>query len=80
MISIRSLRFLPCAALAAVLLLDVGASRADAPPGRYTAQSGTVLDTQTKLTWQHKVAPSLLTWVGAKAYCGSLVAQPRTSK
>ncbi len=67
-----SLRFLPCAALAAVLLLDVGPSHADTPPGRYTAQNGTVLDTKTKLTWQQDVAPGLLDWVTAKSYCFSL--------
>jgi hypothetical protein len=53
--------------------------RADAPPGRYTASGGTVVDSVTHLTWQQMVATSggddgagRSTWANAKSYCASL--------
>ena len=63
---------------AAVALLACSAPaldvEANAPPGRYTTGSGTVLDTKTKLTWQQVVAPSAMTWAAAKSYCAGLSA------
>jgi len=47
-------------------------SSATAPLGRYTIESGTVYDTQTKLTWQQVISTSLYTWADAKAYCSGL--------
>jgi len=46
--------------------------QAAAPPGRYTASSGTVLDTKTRLVWQQPFAPSSMTWAAAKSYCAGL--------
>jgi hypothetical protein len=43
-----------------------------APPGRYTIGSGTVLDTQTKLTWQQMIPTASYTWSDAKTYCAGL--------
>jgi hypothetical protein len=43
-----------------------------APPARYTTANGTVLDGQTKLTWQQTIPTSLYTWADAKAYCAGL--------
>jgi hypothetical protein len=40
--------------------------------GRYTVASGTVLDTQTKLTWQQLSPPDQYTWSDALAYCAAL--------
>jgi hypothetical protein len=52
---------------------------ADAPPGRYTASEGTVVDSMTHLTWQQMVATSggddgagRSTWANAKSYCATL--------
>jgi hypothetical protein len=65
----------------AVLLSVVSSSpvRADAPPGRYTASGGTVVDNATQLTWQQLVATSggddgagRSTWANANGYCASL--------
>jgi hypothetical protein len=53
--------------------------RADAPPGRYTASGGTVVDGVTHLTWQQAVATTggddgagRSTWAHAKSYCAGL--------
>jgi hypothetical protein len=46
--------------------------QAAAPPGRYTASSGTVLDTKTRLVWQQPFAASSMTWAAAKSYCAGL--------
>lgn len=46
--------------------------RAATPAGRYTASSGTVLDTKTKLVWQEPRAASSMTWAAAKTYCPGL--------
>jgi hypothetical protein len=53
--------------------------RADAPPGRYTASGGTVVDNATHLTWQQILATSggddgagRSTWANAKTYCAGL--------
>jgi len=48
------------------------AVRASAPSGRYTAGTGTVMDTKTKLTWQQPAGPSAMTWSAAKSYCAGL--------
>jgi hypothetical protein len=54
-------------------------ARADAPPGRYVASGGTVVDTATQLTWQQIVATTggddgagRSTWANAKSYCAAL--------
>ena len=53
--------------------------RADAPPGRYTASAGTVVDGVTHLSWQQAIVTSggddgagRSTWAHAKSYCASL--------
>jgi Protein of unknown function (DUF1566) len=53
--------------------------RANAPPGRYAASGGVVVDSATHLTWQQPVATSgaddgngRSTWAHAKSYCASL--------
>jgi hypothetical protein len=53
--------------------------RANAPPGRYTASGGAVVDGATHLTWQQVVetgggddGAGRSTWVNAKSYCKSL--------
>ncbi|HXN31758.1 MAG TPA: DUF1566 domain-containing protein [Polyangiaceae bacterium] len=66
--------------LAVVASVVVSSSvRADAPPGRYTASGGTVVDGMTRLTWQQVVTTSggddgagRSTWANAKSYCASL--------
>ena len=51
------------APVAAAVVLVAGASRANAPAGRYTTPaSGTVYDTKTKLTWQQAVPTTTYTW------------------
>jgi hypothetical protein len=52
---------------------------ADAPPGRYSASGGEVVDTATHLTWQQTVPTTggdggdgRSTWADAKSYCASL--------
>jgi hypothetical protein len=57
--------------LAAVLMLDP-TSRASAPLGRYIVTNGSVVDTETRLTWQQPVSSSQYTQAQAKAYCASL--------
>ena len=59
-----------------VSVLVSSPARADAPPGRYTASGGTVVDNATHLTWQQVVATSggddgagRSTWANAKCYC-----------
>ncbi|HEX3855477.1 MAG TPA: DUF1566 domain-containing protein [Polyangiaceae bacterium] len=53
--------------------------RANAPPGRYTASSGAVIDNATHLTWQRVVATAggddgagRETWANAQTYCANL--------
>jgi hypothetical protein len=53
--------------------------RAAAPPGRYSASGGTVVDSATHLTWQQVVATTggddgagRSTWANAKSSCASL--------
>jgi hypothetical protein len=62
-----------------VSVLVTSPVRADAPPGRYAASGGTVVDTATHLTWQQVVATSggddgagRSTWANAKSYCAGL--------
>jgi hypothetical protein len=63
------------AALVAVALLAGSLpARAEAPVGRYTINTDTVVDTQTHLTWQRNVTNSTSTWSAANAACQSLVA------
>jgi hypothetical protein len=40
--------------------------------GRYSTESGTVLDTQTKLTWQQQSPADQYTWSDALDYCTAL--------
>lgn len=61
--------------LVVTAVLFVGAtSSADAPSGRYSIGSGSVLDTKTGLRWQQTFAPGPYTWTAALAYCRSLSA------
>ena len=63
-----------------MLLVYPPFGRADAPPGRYVVQNGTVLDTETGLTWQQAVPAELYLWGGpgcvgcsfASVYCAGL--------
>ncbi len=64
-------------ALVTVVVSSPG--HADAPPGRYTASGGTVVDGVTHLTWQQVAATSggddgagRSTWTHAKSSCASL--------
>ena len=43
-----------------------------APPERYTITSGTVYDTQTKLTWQQVLGTTSYSWADAATYCAGL--------
>jgi hypothetical protein len=47
-------------------------SRAFAPPDRFTVGTDTVVDTQTKLTWQAVPAAATSTWTDATSYCQGL--------
>ena len=62
------------AALAGVCLFVAGATitKADAPPGRYVVEGGTVFDTKTQLTWQQEEAPGLYSFTDALLYCDGL--------
>lgn len=42
------------------------------PPLRYAIEGGTVLDTQTMLTWQQRSPTESYTWGDAAAYCEAL--------
>lgn len=53
-------------------LVSSRSAKADAPPGRYTIGSGTVYDTQTKLTWEQPISPSNFMWADAQTYCSGL--------
>lgn len=44
-------------------------AHASAPAGRYTVNGGTVLDNQTKLTWQRTASPTRYSWANAKSAC-----------
>lgn len=54
-------------AVGAVIALRHAA--AFAPPGRYTIQSGTVIDAKTGLTWQRTIPAPNLSWNDAQTYC-----------
>jgi Protein of unknown function (DUF1566) len=43
-----------------------------APAERYTIASGSVYDTQTKLTWQQPIPSSRYSWADAQSYCAAL--------
>src|SRR5687767_13607965 len=45
---------------------------ADAPPGRYTFTTDTVVDTVTQLTWQRNPPIAYDSWAGARTYCTNL--------
>jgi hypothetical protein len=47
-------------------------AQASAPPGRYTMNYATVIDTITNLTWQRTVPSEVYTWDAAKNYCTGL--------
>jgi hypothetical protein len=70
MIFVHRLRHAAALALGAATLAATAA--AEAPPGRYVVEEGTVTDSRTRLTWQR--APDLTPrpWSQAEAYCGSL--------
>jgi hypothetical protein len=44
-------------------------AHASAPAGRYTVNGGTVLDKQTKLTWQRTPSATMYSWANAKTAC-----------
>jgi len=67
----RLTRAIP-ALLVSMLAAPALTVQAAAPPGRYTASSGTVLDTKTRLVWQQPFAASSMTWAAAKSYCAGL--------
>ena len=52
----------------AALAVDAHAS---APAGRYTVNGGTVLDKQTKLTWQRTPSTTKYSWADAKTACAA---------
>jgi hypothetical protein len=56
-----------CCALALAAL-----ARAEAPPGRYTTTSDTVLDTRTDLVWQRAVDATTRSQADAATYCADL--------
>ncbi len=45
---------------------------AAAPPGRYTIDAGTLLDTKTMLTWQRNTPAQLYNWADAVNHCPTL--------
>jgi hypothetical protein len=59
-------------ALSAALLGIVLSARAAAPPGRYTVNTDTVVDTATGLTWQRAAASGAYAWDAARSYCAGL--------
>lgn len=63
-------------ALLTTLTLLANRGRANAPTGRYVVSAvnnvSVVTDAQTGLVWQRAVAPCVLPWSDAQAYCGSL--------
>jgi len=66
---------LPVLAFAVLALLAsplLRPAHADAPPGRYVADSGTVLDSRTGRRWQQLVDGSAATETEARNYCSSL--------
>jgi hypothetical protein len=62
----------PSCVIALIALVSARVGEASAPAGHFTAGSTTVVDTQTRLTWQTSVPPTLLKWPNADAYCQSL--------
>jgi hypothetical protein len=73
----RPLKKQGLAILASVVM--AGAARGDAPPGRFTASAGAVVDGVTHLTWRQMVATSgggdgagRATWANAKSACAGL--------
>src|SRR5450755_647914 len=68
--------------LSLAVLVSVSVSstvRANAPPGRYSASGGAVVDSATHLIWRQVVATGggvdgagRATWTNAKSYCTSL--------
>jgi hypothetical protein len=73
-----STRWLAGAALVGALVSAALAARANAPAGRYTVTTDTVLDTQTGLTWEAAVPSTTYTWGSASTsgtaqnYCSTL--------
>lgn len=71
---LRLLLVLGLTALAGALAASSSPARAGLPcSGRYTISAdGTVLDNDTKLTWQRTADPSARSWDGANVYCQGL--------
>jgi hypothetical protein len=67
---VTSSRILGAVAVVAVVL--AAAAEASAPAGRYTVASGTVFDTNTKLTWQQTGPSAQYSWSDALTYCQTL--------
>ena len=74
--SLRPLCLVSVVAMAGVGV--VRTLRADAPPGHFKSEGGTVIDAKVHLEWQQTGAPKnaggtdLYTWAEASAYCTSL--------
>jgi hypothetical protein len=47
-------------------------SQANAPTGQYVVSNGTVLDTQSQLTWERNPSDVLVSFDAANAYCAGL--------
>lgn len=72
--SSRSLHFTSLFILAAAAIVAswVRPGHADAPPGRYLVDSGTVVDTKTTLIWEQNPPVMLTSWGQADTYCKGL--------
>jgi hypothetical protein len=61
-----------CVRAGGIAAVRGGTGAAGAPPGRYTVGSGTVLDNETGLMWQHPYLDGSRTWRNALVYCEEL--------
>jgi hypothetical protein len=48
-------------------------AKAEAPPGHFTENAGTITDAETGLTWQKTPSSTTYTWSEAETYCASLM-------
>jgi hypothetical protein len=70
--SIRRAQIIAAACSVGLFGALISGARADAPPCQYSTQSGTVLDHNTKLTWERDPLPDPVKWSDAKARCAIL--------
>ena len=59
-------------ALVAIGLVATRPGRARAPAGRYTIDTGIIVDNRTELNWQAVAPDTMYTWSGAVTYCKNL--------